>query len=86
MPFRPNILQIALAGLVLILMGWMISTAPVAGNEICFTKTVFGENIETPMCFVPETISPMKTEQCSYYPTADGSGKICSFRPDPPRP
>lgn len=85
MSFRPNFLHIGLAGLILILMGWVISAAPAAGNEICFTKTVFGENIEPPMCFVPETISPMKIEQCTYYPAA-GGGKICSFRPEPPKP
>jgi hypothetical protein len=44
--------------------------------EICLTRTIGDKKIEQPMCFVPYTLSEMKTEQCSYYPTADGSGKI----------
>lgn len=64
-----------------------VTTTPVIAQtqEVCLTKTIFGEDIR-PMCFVSESIGSMNSGVCEVVIVPSGGTRCVFDRPAPPRP
>lgn len=52
--------------------------------ETCLTQTVFGQEINPPMCFVPESIAPSAGGDCEVVIIPSGGTRCVNDRPAAP--